>query len=152
MKLPADKPKSNPPSRMRLAAPAIRVLLVDDDPSVLRAVKRALAAKRPAWILVTAPGPVDAMCRLEGEVFDVVVSDFEMPRMNGVELMKHAKRHQPSIIRVILSGLERKEAGLVPVGLLHAWLEKLDGPTELIRCCEELWHKRNLRKSSSKVG
>jgi CheY-like chemotaxis protein len=152
VKLPTVKSKSNPPSHLRLTAPALRLLVVDDEPSVLRAVKRALSTKRPSWIVVLAQGPAEAKERLECELFDVVVSDFEMPDMNGVELLKHAKRHQPSAWRIILSGLERRQGGVIPAGLLQAWLKKIEGPSELVRCCEELTIKRHVRRSSPKTG
>ncbi len=137
---------------MRLAAPSLRVLLIDDEPTVLRALKRGLTTKRPAWIVVVAPGPMDAMVRLEAEAFDIVISDYEMPQLNGIELMKLARRHQPAALRIILSALPRQEAGHIPAGLLHGWLSKLDEIDELVRHCEELQTKRVQRKSRPKAG
>jgi DNA-binding NarL/FixJ family response regulator len=130
----------------------IRVLLVDDEPTVLRAVKRGFAARRPNWNILAVSGPIEAMIRLETETFDVVISDYEMPQFNGVELLKLVKRQQPEALRLILSALPRQRAGVIPVGLLHGWLSKLCDINELLRQCEELIVKRELRKSRTNTG
>jgi DNA-binding NarL/FixJ family response regulator len=137
---------------MRLAAPVFRILLVDDEPMVLRALKRSMEKRRPNWSILAASGPIEGMCRLESDAFDIVISDYEMPQLNGVELMKLAKRHQPAALRIILSGLPRQAVGVVPAGLLHGWLSKLYSVDSLVRHCEELLVKRALRKARSKAG
>ena len=152
VKAPPVKSKSNPPSRLRLMAPTLRILLVDDEPTVLRAVKRGFLARRPNWIILAVSGPIEAMVRLETEAFDIVISDFEMPQLNGVELMKLVRRHQPEATRIILSGLPRHRAGVIPAGLLHGWLSKLFDTDELLRQCEELLVKRAQRKARTKAG
>lgn len=137
---------------MRLAPPTLRVLLVDDEPAILRALKRGFAAKRPQWSIVAVPGSVEAMAQLEGESFDIIISDFEMPTMNGIELLKVAKRLQPGTLRVIVSGCARQQAGTIPPGLLHAWLSKLYSVDELVRQCEEQLAKRVQRRSRARSG
>jgi response regulator RpfG family c-di-GMP phosphodiesterase len=152
VKPPPFKSKSNPPSRMRLMAPALRVLLVDDEPTVLRAVKRGFAMRRPNWNILSVSSPIEAMVRLETETFDIVISDFEMPQLNGVELMKLVKRKQPEALRLILSGLPRQRAGFIPVGLVHGWISKLCDSEELLQQCEDMLVKRAQRKARTKAG
>lgn len=137
---------------MRLTQPLLRVLLVDDEPAILRALKRGFTAKRPQWSLVTVPGTVEAMAQLQEASFDIIISDFEMPMMNGIELLKVAKRLQPGALRVIVSGCMRQQAGTIPAGLLHAWLSKLYSVDELVRQCEEQLMKRDLRRTRAKIG
>ena len=137
---------------MRLAVPIFRVLLVDDEPMVLRGLKRGMATKRPHWNIVAAEGPSEGMCRLEADTYDIVISDYEMPQLNGVELMKLARRHQPTALRVILSGISRQGVGTISPGLIHGWLSKLHDVDTLVRQCEELLVKRMQRKTRVKAG
>lgn len=144
--------KSNPPSHMRLANPMLRVLLVDDEPAVLRALRRALAAKRPTWQISTYPTPSAALASVTPENTDVVVSDYEMPEMTGVEMFKRLRRICPTSLRVILSGNERRSAGTVAPGLLHAWLPKTHTASELATSIEELIVRRNKARRSQRTG
>jgi DNA-binding NarL/FixJ family response regulator len=137
---------------MRLAVPIFRVLLVDDEPVVLRGLKRGMATKRPHWNIVSAEGPIEGMCRLEADTYDIVISDYEMPQLNGVEIMKLARRHQPTALRVILSGISRQTVGPIPPGLIHGWLSKLHDVDILVTRCEELLAKRLQRKARVKAG
>jgi len=137
---------------MRMVAPSLRILLVDDEPTVLRTLKRGLVTKRPGWSVLAVTGSEDAGRLLASEAFDVVLSDYEMPVLNGIELLKLVKRHQPTALRVILSGISRGQATNVPPGLLHGWLSKLYSVEELIRQCEDLLVKRDQRKSRARAG
>lgn len=119
--------KSNPPSHMQHARPLLRVLLVDDDASVLRALRRALSVLRPNWHITICDEPAMALFHLEHEVVDVLVSDYEMPLMNGVELLRRVQRRHPTVLRVILSGKQWERTDHLPKGLVHAWLSKARG-------------------------
>lgn len=79
-----------------------RVLCVDDEPNVLEALKRTL---REHFDISTASSGVDALSLLErGPAFAVLLSDFRMPHMNGVELLAQARRLCPHTVRMLLTG------------------------------------------------
>jgi response regulator RpfG family c-di-GMP phosphodiesterase len=78
------------------------VLLVDDEPNVLNAVKRLL---RPCgYEISTAESGEAAISLLEQRSFDVVVSDMRMPGMNGAQLLAEAHQRWPSMLRILLTG------------------------------------------------
>ncbi|RRS05114.1 response regulator [Aquabacterium soli] len=85
-----------------------KILLVDDEPLVLQALSRGL---RPHLAQGMAAGvhlemhhdPVQACRRLRESRFAVVLSDFRMPAMDGIELLREARAHQPLATRMILS-------------------------------------------------
>ena len=95
----------------RRAAPegkAARVLLVDDSVSVRRVVARML--ERAGYSVVTAADGYEAIERLRSEArFDAVLTDLEMPRVSGYELLEHLRRHAdtadlPSIVMTTRAG------------------------------------------------
>ena len=79
-----------------------RVLLVDDEQNVLRALKRAF--RRTGWEVVLAASGAEALAAMEAGPAEVVVSDFRMPTMNGVELLRQVKERWPDTQRIMLTG------------------------------------------------
>jgi chemosensory pili system protein ChpA (sensor histidine kinase/response regulator) len=67
-----------------------RVLLVDDSVSVRKFVGQML--EKAGLDVTTAADGADAMLRLAEAAFDVLVTDLEMPRVNGYELIEDVRR------------------------------------------------------------
>jgi two-component system NtrC family sensor kinase len=78
------------------------VLIVDDDEHVRRALKRVL--RRARCRLLDAPDADAALAMLEAEPVHVVVSDYRMPGMSGVEFLRIVKERWPRVQRVLLTG------------------------------------------------
>ncbi|MEL6430587.1 MAG: HD domain-containing phosphohydrolase [Planctomycetota bacterium] len=79
-----------------------RILLVDDEQPVLDALRRQ---HRRAFDLDTACGPEDGLAALAADgPYAVVVSDFKMPGMNGVEFLRRVQEQSPDTVRVMLTG------------------------------------------------
>lgn len=80
-----------------------RVLCVDDNPQVLRLLKRQLEDRYDVAIAQTAQ---DALAQLAGDVtFDVIISDLRMPDVHGLTFLKMARDLYPNTERIILTGL-----------------------------------------------
>ncbi|MBN2496517.1 MAG: hybrid sensor histidine kinase/response regulator [Deltaproteobacteria bacterium] len=88
-------------STVESGAPAI-VLLVDDEPGVLTAMRRSLRSK--PWKVLTAASGLDGLEILERQAVSVVISDFQMPAMDGVDFLKQVKERWPHVQRVMLTG------------------------------------------------
>lgn len=84
------------------------LLLVDDEPLVLRALERQLRgiqrSPRPGYRIEAFSRPAEALQRAREAVFDVVISDYRMPEMNGVAFLRAYRALQPATARLILSG------------------------------------------------
>jgi len=78
------------------------ILIVDDEPNILRALMRLLR-KEGYHLLSAGNGEAGLECLRETSV-DVVVSDFRMPGMTGLEFLMEARDIAPDAVRVILSG------------------------------------------------
>jgi|ERR1700683_993884 CheY-like chemotaxis protein len=85
------------------AAPAIsRILLVDDNANGLKARKMVL--EELGYGIVTASNGHDALERFAPQKFDLVVTDYKMPRMDGLELIVHLRKLAPELPIVLISG------------------------------------------------
>ena len=79
-----------------------RVLFVDDEANILEAYRRTL---RKSFDVKVAQGGLAALNLMaESEPFPVVVSDMQMPEMNGVQFLSDVKKRSPNTIRIMLTG------------------------------------------------
>jgi DNA-binding NtrC family response regulator len=88
---------------MNLASPR-SVLVVDDDPEAVRSVARLLESN--GLIARTATCAEEALALLDenADSVGVVVSDYQMPGLDGVQLLKRLRIRWPRIRRILLTG------------------------------------------------
>jgi signal transduction histidine kinase len=100
-----------------------RVLLVDDEPSILELLAAALGSD--CQVSTSRDGQA-ALELLEQREFDLVISDQRMPGMTGVELLTVVAERWPRTMRVILTGFEDTEPMLeaINAGQVYRYLIK----------------------------
>ncbi len=82
---------------------AIRILCVDDERNVLRAIER-LFLDEPYEILTAASGDEGLAALKDLSPIQIVVSDYRMPKMNGVDFLREVFKGWPDTVRIVLSG------------------------------------------------
>lgn len=84
------------------------VLAVDDDPLIRKALGRWLGAR--GYSVYLAECGADALRLLEREPgIQLVISDNDMPEMNGLELLKEVRRRFPKVFRIMLTGARDRQ-------------------------------------------
>ncbi|MCX6697173.1 MAG: PAS domain S-box protein, partial [Methanoregula sp.] len=86
-----------------MMAEKIRVLYVDDEPLLLEVGKQFLE-KSGDFAVTTATSAPDAIRLLEQETFDTIVSDYQMPEMDGIEFLKQIKAEGNTTPFIIITG------------------------------------------------
>jgi response regulator RpfG family c-di-GMP phosphodiesterase len=101
-----------------------RVLLVDDEENILASLRRLL--RREPYDLVIANSAREALEVLEQTPVQLVITDFRMPGMTGVELLQEVQRRWPHTIRIILSGYSEVRAIIAAIneGSLYKFITK----------------------------
>jgi response regulator RpfG family c-di-GMP phosphodiesterase len=84
-----------------------RLLIVDDEPSIRAVLRRVLAT--PEYELAEAEDGTDAVAIIARGGVDLVLSDLLMPRMDGMELLGHAKAIDETIGFIMLTGVGTME-------------------------------------------
>ncbi len=79
-----------------------RILVVDDELPLLRAIQDTLP--RHGYVVVTESEPAAALARLERERFDVLLTDLNLPGMNGVGLLGRAVEKDPLLMGIVMTG------------------------------------------------
>jgi diguanylate cyclase (GGDEF)-like protein/PAS domain S-box-containing protein len=107
------------------------LLLVDDEPNILSALKRQLRGS--GLRILTAPGGKEGLALLHTEPVDVIVSDQRMPGMTGVEFLRAVKNSHPHTVRIVLSGYTELQSvtDAVNEGAIYKFLTKPWDDTQL---------------------
>lgn len=87
-----------------------RILLVDDEPRILQALRRSL--QWDGHQIFTATTGHDALALMAADPVDLVISDNMMPTMTGIELFAEMHKNWPDTVRIMLTGLSDHEVAL----------------------------------------
>jgi excisionase family DNA binding protein len=100
-----------------------RILAVDDDDSVLRAMMGYLA--RGGYRVEGTEGGQTAVERLKTTHFDLLITDLMMPGMNGLALIRRAREIQPALPVVIVTGYSTEAMAIEALNMgVSAYLKK----------------------------
>jgi two-component system NtrC family sensor kinase len=80
----------------------IRILCVDDEPNVLNSIRRLFLDYE--YTILTATSAQEGLEILQNARIQIVMSDYRMPNMNGVEFLKEVRKFWPETVRIVLSG------------------------------------------------
>ena len=121
----------------------IRIMLVDDEENILKSLRRVLgtpdawcgdrtlvdsaAVEPPRNAVEIFTSPQEALKRAKsGVAFDIVISDYRMPEMDGVAFLKLLREIQPNTVRIILSGYADHDAliSAINIAQIHRFICK----------------------------
>lgn len=110
----------------RNVAEALRVLVVDDDLTMLAVCRAALRDLVPDARIDTARSGEEALLRLRNGPFDLVLADQHMSRATGIDVLETARKESPQALRVLMTGdphLEMAQEAL-DRARIHAYIVK----------------------------
>ncbi len=82
----------------------VRILLVDDSPSIVKSLERILHNPRAGWDIRMADNGESALELCKESPFEIVVTDLNMPGMNGAELIRKVRELHPATRSMVLCG------------------------------------------------
>lgn len=111
--------------------PMTRILLVDDDPDVLKVYARVL--RIPGWIVDTAENGRRAVEQVRATSYDAIVSDVSMPQMDGLQFLRALRQHDLDVPVILVTGAPHLEAAVAAVEYgAFRYLAKPVSPDSLI--------------------
>jgi DNA-binding NtrC family response regulator len=128
-----------------------RLLFVDDDANLLAAVRRNSEAFSRNWEFSLAPNALIALDLIKHHHFDVLVTDIQMPTMNGAQLLNEVAKSSPLIMRIGTSGAYDPMTTYSMTHEPHYFLSKPFTTEALIEFVDARFivHKVELRKANS---
>ena len=82
----------------------VRILIVDDEPTITRLVSQQLTSK--GYASEACPSAAQAIERIDAEEFALVISDINMPGISGIELLARVKKSHHHVAFIMLTGVD----------------------------------------------
>lgn len=109
-----------------------RILLVDDEPNLLHSLRRSLRGK---YTLSLAVGGHEAVAMIESapDPFAVIISDMQMPEIDGLKVLHFARETTPDSVRIMLTGNVDQQTAVNAInsGAIYRFLNKPCPPDTL---------------------
>ena len=117
--LDSQRPRGDRPG---LASPAPvhtrqRVLVVDDEASICELLVKTLALADPPYDVDSAPDGTSALDRMRAFSYDLLIADLKMPGMDGLTLIRQAKRIKADLPVIIITGFSTESSAIEAVNL-----------------------------------
>lgn len=126
----------------------ISLLYVDDEPELLNLCKRFLE-KDGEFSVLTASSAEQGMETLSGSRFDAIISDYQMPGIDGIEFLKHVRSETGDVPFILFTGRGREEVVIEAINNgADFYLQKGGDPRAMF---SELGHKIRLAVRRRKV-
>lgn len=125
------------------ANPEHAILVVDDEPNIVNAIRRELNTPplgRYRYVVEGFSDPRQALERARDKAFAVVISDYRMPDMTGLDFLKALYEIQPDCARIVLSGQTDMDA-----------LVRMINETHIYRFIPKPWSNYFLKSSISQA-
>ena len=88
-----------------------KILVVDDEPDMLRLLNMIIKEKTP-YEVTTTNNPLEALELAKGGSFDLLIVDLKMPGLNGIELLESVKRFDEDVPIIIITAYGTVEAAV----------------------------------------
>jgi response regulator RpfG family c-di-GMP phosphodiesterase len=134
---------------VELAPPT--VLLVDDEPSVLSALRRLFRSQ--GYRIEQCTSGADALALMQRIPVDLVVSDMRMPGMDGAAFLSQVRRLHPAAVRILLTGYADITATIAAIndGAIHRYIAKPWDDNDLLLVVSDALQRRNLEQENSRL-
>ena len=101
-----------------------KILCVDDEPNILSALRRMFMLA--GFVVEEATSGAQALQKLEQNEFHLVLSDMQMPEMNGAELLAQVRQRWPKVMRLMLTGTSDLKTAISAIneGEIYRYLTK----------------------------
>jgi DNA-binding NtrC family response regulator len=128
-----------------------RILVIDDSADAREVLSRNLSAE--GYSVITAPGVPEAIRILETESPDMVITDLKMPKVGGIDLIKHVRARSKDIGVIMITGYASVESAVAAVkeGAEH-YLAKPFTDGELLTAVRDTLDKVRFRKAGKSEG
>ncbi|MGB4073931.1 EAL domain-containing protein [Pseudomonas sp.] len=127
------------------------LLIIDDEPDHLKELQRALRLEN--YLVLTASSSTEALKLMATNPVDVVLADFYLADMSGVEFLQRIKTIYPDVIRMMLSGAMEVASVLKAVngGVIYRFITKPWEPEDLRNQLREAFLQRELHRENKRM-
>jgi two-component system response regulator HupR/HoxA len=127
------------------------LLLIDDEPANLQKLQRTFVDEYNVHL---APTGEEALRILKAHPIDAVITDQKMPHMTGIEFLDAARKENPDMVRIILTGYAEVDDLIVAINasIVHKYITKPWAPDDLRIAVREALEKRELQRENERLS
>lgn len=119
-----------------------KIIFVDDDVNLLDGLKRSLHKKSGEWEMVFLSDSTRVLDTLSKGSFDCIVTDYKMPGVNGMEILKKLKEEYPKLKKILLSGQIDETVYEVAMQLVDRYIQKPCPSDDIISAIENALNEK----------
>ena len=130
------------------------ILLVDDDPTFLQDLRDLLLTYMPDTNVLTARSGQEALSILKEREIDLIISDQNMPEMDGLHFLDAARSHHPDVPRIMMTGYPVFETamGALNQARVGEFIPKPPNPERTIQAVKRALIERSLNREAGAAG
>jgi len=120
------------------------LLLVDDEPNILAALKRQFL--QLGYKVLTAESGAEALALLEKETVDLLISDMRMPQMTGADVLEQVRSKWPDVVRILLTGYSDLTSTIAAInrGEIYRYISKPWNDDEIVLVVQDALERKQL--------
>jgi len=128
----------------------MKILLIDDDELIRDSFRLAFSQK--GCFLMAVETAEEGLCVLQSNKFDIIISDFTLPGMNGIDFFKQAVVNQIDTANVLISGnISPEKLSEKNEAKVHDFVQKPFSVTALAHTLAALTEKKQNRQNLNKA-
>jgi response regulator RpfG family c-di-GMP phosphodiesterase len=141
----------NTNAAMTLDEPAGTILCVDDEPNILASLRRLF--RRENYRVLVAGSAAAGWAVLEEEHVDIVISDMQMPEVNGTEFLERVRQRWPDTLRLLLTGHADHEAtiGAINRGEVYRYITKPWNEDAILLVIRDALERQSLQREKIRL-
>ncbi len=141
----------NMTATMRSETSAGTILCVDDEPNILASLRRLF--RRENYKVLTAGSAAAGWAVLEEEHVDIVISDMQMPEVNGTEFLERVRQRWPDTLRLLLTGHADHEAtiGAINRGEVYRYITKPWNEDAILLVVRDALERQSLQREKIRL-
>jgi signal transduction histidine kinase len=131
--------------------PEATILIVDDDRTIIRLCQRLL--ERASYQAIAAMDPFEALRILERQKVDLLLSDIRMPIMDGFELITQAKKFQPELPVLVMTGYGSVDTAIQALhrGVDGLILKPFENSAELLQTVQRVLGESRQKRDAARL-
>jgi len=124
------------------------ILLVDDEEDIRESLKALFETCLEEVDVLTAPGGQAALDTMDRSVIDVIISDYKMPGMNGLEFLQRAAKKSPSVPRILVTAFPDLDIAIRAINEanIENFFTKPFEPEQVLSVVRTLLHEQRVQE------
>jgi DNA-binding NtrC family response regulator len=124
------------------------ILLVDDEEDIRESLKALFETCLEGVSVRVAPGGQIALDLMEKEPIDLIISDFKMPGMNGLEFLQRAQKRSPSVPRILVTAFPDLDIAIRAINEanIENFFTKPFEPDQVLNVVRQLLHEQRVEE------